>query len=174
MNEFIYLLLLGLSLSIDAFSVALNLGWQLGTKKTFATLVSIMHFIMPLLGAFFGSKIKVLLIFNTNYLFSIILIILAINTLINIKNKTIIKNINLLLLLILAISVSLDSFSLGIGMIFSSFNIILACFIFFFCSGLITYLGLILSKYLTTKYDTTFKIIGATLLLFLGIIHILM
>ncbi len=176
MNTILYLLILGFCLSIDAFSVSLNLGWQIKNKTKyfyFALLVGIMHFIMPILGAFLGTRIKPLIFIKTDLLMGIILLFIALTSIVNLYKEENILDLSNLSLIYLALGVSLDSFTVGIGLLFKNTNIILASFLFSICSFSFTYLGLFLGKYMSTKFEKNFKKLGITLLLLLGTIHIL-
>ena len=60
MKEILNILLIGIALSMDTFSLSLGVGtYNLEKKKclTLSLLVGLMHFIMPLLGNVVGDKI---------------------------------------------------------------------------------------------------------------------
>lgn len=176
MNIF-YLFLMGLSLSLDAFSCALSLGsLNISVKKSWimSLIVGIFHFFMPIMGAFLGSKIKPILFIDSNIILGLILLIICIDLLYHyFKNEEIEFNLNLIGILLFALGVSLDAFSLGIGLVLTNYNIFIAGIIFAICSFSLTYLGLTIGKYSKELLGKYSKILGICLLLYLSIIHLL-
>ena len=177
MEKSIYLLTLGFCLGIDAFSISLNIYWQIKKKGYivfFISLISIFHFFMPVLGSLLASYLKSIFYLPTNIIIGTIFLLLAINSFSNLKKEDSgIKYMNMLFLLSVAVGVRLDSFSTRIVLYFERISVIKAGIIFSFCSGTMTSLGLILGKYMSQTFDNTFKKIGITILLILGAIHIL-
>ncbi len=176
MIKLLYIFLLGIILSIDAFSVALNIGWQINNKKkelVLCAVVGIFHLIMPLCGGFLASKIEKIVTFNTNVFMGIVLLFIGVISIFNLKENRQAKSLSLFTIISIAISVSLDSFSLGMALYVNQYNILLCGVVFSICSSLITLSGVFLSKYLSNLFEKNFKIVGILLLLFLGIIHIL-
>ncbi len=177
MSIIISLLLIGISLSMDTFSVSLSIG-TLNIPKyqilLLSTIVGILHFIMPIIGCFFGSKITILLNINSNYLLGIILLFIAIEMIIEIlkKEKDTIK-LDILNLLLISFSVSLDSFSTGMGILAITNNLILASFIFSTSAFLFTILGCIIGKYSNERLGLYSNIIGIILLISIGVIHLI-
>ena len=69
MKEILNILLIGVALSMDTFSLSLGVGtYNLEKRKSLqlAILVGIMHFIMPLLGNVVGEKIMHFFELNSN------------------------------------------------------------------------------------------------------------
>ena len=177
MTNIISLIIISISLSIDALCICIYLSTTYinKLKRIYVIIqIGIFHFFMPILGAFFGGYIKSFIFISTKYILPIILLLLGINILIhykeNIKNK---NNYKYSYLFILALSVSLDSFSIGIGLLFSSYSLIMSPIFFSFFSMSFSYLGLLLGKYLDQKYHHKFKIISGILLIILSILHII-
>ena len=76
MNTFLTTLIIGISLSMDAFSLSLAYGMEPLNKKSkllLSTIVGIYHFIMPIIGRFLGLLIISYLPFNINILVFIII-----------------------------------------------------------------------------------------------------
>ena len=72
--------LIGIALSMDAYSVALSIGTTNLKKNRYYIIpitVSIMHFIMPLIGYYLGNIITSLININPKIIMTIILIYLA-------------------------------------------------------------------------------------------------
>ena len=176
MKEILNILLIGIALSMDTFSLSLGVGtYNLEKKKCvqLSLLVGIMHFIMPLLGNIIGLGIINLLNLASNIILGSVLIILGINLAIHyFKDETAEINLNLLGIIIFALSVSIDSFSVGLGINDITDNYFLASIIFALCSASFTYLGIIIGKYSNKIIGKYAIILGILLLLFLGIFHL--
>lgn len=177
MQELVSVIIIGISLSMDTFSLSLSLGPIIHNSK-YTTIVPIfvglLHFLMPILGNYLGIRIMILLKLASNILLGIILIIIGINLIINYFNdhETDMK-FNLINAIILAFSVSIDSFSVGLGISDITNNYLMASIVFAICSFSFTYLGLIIGKY-SHKYVGNFAtLLGIILLIVLGIYHLL-
>ncbi len=175
MKEIVSIFLIGISLSMDTFSLSLTLGTIKTSKRIFLLpiLVGIFHFFMPLIGNFLGFKIIDLLSITTNKLLGVILILLAINIFYHyFKEETINVNLSIIGLMLLALSVSIDSFSVGLGFSALTTHQVLASFIFSLCSSSFTYLGLTIGKYCTKHLGKLANFIGIIMLFILGLIHL--
>lgn len=177
MSIIISLLLIGISLSMDTFSICLSIGTYGINKKItllLTFLVGIMHFIMPLFGNMLGSKMTNYLNINVNFLLGIILVFIAIEMIMSlIKNDKDYFDLNLINLFLISISVSLDSFSTGFGLNAIVDNKIIAGVFFSICAASFTFLGLLIGKYGKEKLGIYSNIIGIIILLIIGISHIL-
>ena len=177
MREIVSILLIGISLSMDTFSLSLTIGslnYKTKLLKILPLMVGIFHFLMPLFGNYIG--IKMVEIFNIagNVILGIVLITLGVNLAIHyFKDEKVELNINLLSVIMFAFSVSIDSFSVGLGINEITRNNILSSLIFALCSSTFTYLGLLIGKYSNKLIGKYAIILGITLLLFLGIFHLL-
>lgn len=92
MQEIVSILLIGISLSMDTFSLSLSVG-SIANKnnliKILPLFVGIFHFFMPLLGNFIGLSIIKLLDLASNVILGTVLIVLGINLAIHyIKDET--------------------------------------------------------------------------------------
>lgn len=175
MKELVSILLIGISLSMDTFSLSLSLGTLKSNNRLFILpiFVGILHFFMPLLGNLLGLKIISLLSLTTNKILGLILIILAINIAIHFfKEEKVELKLSYLSLILLAASVSIDSFSVGLGISALTNKYYYASLIFAICSLSFTYLGLTIGKYCSKRLGKYANIMGILLLLILGIIHI--
>ena len=160
--EIISLIIIGLSLSIDAFTLSLTYGILNIPKKTIfltSILVGICHFIMPLLGHNLGDLISCIININSKYILITVLLIILIETCKSLKEEETEHN-----MLLFAILVSFDSFSLGIGIIYITHKIILASTIFSILSCIFTMLGFILGKIVGTDLGKKAKILGIIML----------
>ena len=176
MSIIISLLMIGVSLSMDTFSISLSIGtFYINKTKTIflSFLVGIMHFFMPLFGTILGVKITTFLNINVNFLLGIILLIIGIEMIIElIKPDEKNFNLNIFNMILVSISVSLDSFSTGLGLHAITNNFILSGIIFSVCAASFTFLGLLIGKYSSKKIGIFANILGIIILFILGFIHI--
>lgn len=169
------IILIGLSLSMDAFSLALFYGSKGINGKNIIKLsisVGIFHFIMPLIGYFIGIFIFDLIKIKTGLIIFIILSIIGVEMIIDsFKEK---KEISLYTIEILGFSlaVSIDSFSVGIGLTGIVENLIISPIIFAIMSLSFTYLGLKIGKVLNNRFGNYATIFGGILLILIGITYI--
>ncbi len=171
------IILIGIALSMDTFSLSLGIGiFKRDRKIAFklAVVVGCMHFIMPFLGMILGTGLIKLLEINIDILLGFILILISIQMLIDMVKKEENKfNLSNLGILLFALGVSLDSFSVGIGIKAITDNIYLAMGIFAICSFMFTYIGIIIGEYANKIMGTYANIIGIIILFILGLVHII-
>ena len=175
MREIVSILLIGISLSMDTFSLSLTLGTVSENKliKILPLFVGIFHFFMPILGNIIGITLINLLDLASNIILGTVLIVLGINLAIHyFKDETADINLNILGIIIFALSVSIDSFSVGLGINDITNNYYIASIIFALCSAAFTYLGIIIGKYSSKLIGKYAIILGIFLLLILGIFHL--
>ena len=174
--KIITIILIAISLSMDAFSLALIYGTQGISKKDkiiLAIIVGIYHFIMPLIGLTMGKYIENKLIFEPTLIVGIILSLIAIEMIISsFKDKEETFLISIFGYLIFGLSVSIDSLTTGIGLPIITTNYLGTSLIFSITSLTFTYLGLNLGNTLNKKYGKLSTLIGGLILLTIGIIYI--
>ena len=177
MKEILNILLIGIALSMDTFSLSLGVGtYNLEKKKCIelSLLVGLMHFIMPLLGNIVGEQIMHFFELNSNLFLGCILLFIAGNLLVGMIKKEEDTNVDLSLvgMLLFAFGVSIDAFSTGLALTAITQNKILAMTLFSLTSFTFTYFGLNIGKYVSKKLGNKASILGFILLLTLGIFHI--
>ena len=169
MKELLILLIIGISLSIDAFSVSTCIGiYNLPTKKILNTslTVGLFHFFMPILGLFIGNIILKYIIIDLDILLAIIISLIGIEMIISsIKKEDNTMLLSLLSFILFAFSVSIDSFSVGIGLKGINNNYLQVSIIFSLCSFIFTYVGLILGTKLNDLVGRYAKTIGGIILI---------
>lgn len=177
MNTFFTLLLIGISLSMDAFSLSLVYGTYGLLKKDVVLLsliVGIFHFIMPLFGLLFGNILSNYFILSFNKVIGIIFGIIGIEMIMSsIQNKDVKLLYSFLGFIMFAFSVSIDSFTCGIGIKAISNSYLYVSTIFMLCSSIFTYIGLIFGNRLSKKFGDVATGIGGLLLILLGIYYLL-
>lgn len=175
MDTFFTTLIIGISLSMDAFSLALIYGTQSISKKNkiiLSIIVGIYHFVMPLLGVFLGNIILKYLVINLSIVVSIIFLFIGIEMIVSsIKDDSHDFVVSIFGFLIFGLSVSIDSFTTGIGLNVINNNYLEVSSIFCIVSGSFTYLGLILGNKLGSIFGKLSTIIGGVILIILGIIY---
>lgn len=175
MDTFFTTLIIGISLSMDAFSLALIYGTQSISKRNkiiLSIIVGIYHFVMPLLGVFLGNVILKYLVINLSIVVSIIFLFIGIEMIISsIKDDSHDFVVSIFGFLIFGLSVSIDSFTTGIGLNVINNNYLEVSSIFCIVSGSFTYLGLILGNKLGSIFGKLSTIIGGVILIILGIIY---
>lgn len=177
MNSFFTILLIGISLSMDAFSLALVYGMtNLNQKQkiSLSLIVGIYHFIMPLIGLQFGSLINKINIISIDLIASIILAYIGIDLIISNYTKNEDKlTISIIGFLLFGLSVSIDSLSVGIGLKAITNSYYLSSIIFSITSCLFTYLGLIIGNSLGKKIGSYSKITGGIILIIIAIVTLI-
>jgi len=173
MNTLFTILLIGISLSMDTFSLSLCYG-TLNISKTkrilLSTIVGIFHFFMPLLGLTIGNMIINKIIIDGKYIVLIILSLIGIDMILSSfkdEEKKVLTSIWGITLF--AFSVSIDSFSTGLGLNLITNNILGAVIIFSLTSAIFTYLGVKLGTKLNEKFGKISNIIGGSVLILIGI-----
>ncbi len=165
----ITLIIIGLSLSMDAFTLSLAYGLINIPKKTIlltSLTVGIFHFIMPLIGSYIGYILTDLIHVNNKYILITVLIIILIEMIKSLKEEKEECKLNFINIIIFSFLVSFDSFSIGIGIKYITNNIFIGAGIFSLLSCLFTFLGFYLGKYLSQKVEKYAKIIGIILISF--------
>lgn len=167
--------LIGLALSMDAFSLSLSIGTNKINnfdKIKISIIIALMHFIMPLTGVIIGINIFNKMKINTDIILIIIFIIVGITMLLEKEENRKILNYNLFTIFLLALGVSFDSFSIGLGLNFITNNIFLSICIFALCSGVISYIGFYIGEYCVYLFKSKASYIGVLILFALAIVKI--
>lgn len=171
----IEILIIGIVLSIDAFSIAIPLSLiEKGNIKYFPIIVGIFHFIFPIFGNFFGILVKSIISINSSYLMIGIYIYLILDIIFQKDNNE--KNndkLNFIKIILISFSVSIDSFTIGIGLNLIISKLIIVSMIFSIMAYSFTKLGLLIGYKLKDKINSCVKIISLVLLFSLLIRHII-
>ena len=171
MNLFL-VILIAISLSMDAFSLSLAYG-TLGINKKDKYLISIItgvfHFFMPILGIFIGNIIFNLIRIDPDILIFIILSFIGIEMIISSFKKEEVKVMKLPEFFLFAFAVSIDSFSVGITFTRSVENVLISPFIFSLTSFIFTYVGLSLGNKIARLAGKLSTIVGGIILIIIGL-----
>lgn len=173
MSSFFTILLIGISLSMDAFSLSLVYGMIGMSKKNkvfLSVIVGLYHFIMPLIGLTFGTILDNINIISIDIIASIILIYIGIDLIISNSKKEDKLEITKTGFFLFGLSVSIDSLTVGIGLKAITDNYLLSSTIFSLSSLIFTYLGLTLGNIIGNKIGTYSKTIGGIVLIVIAIL----
>lgn len=173
----IIVLLIAVSLSMDAFSLSLAYG-TLNIEKEKRILISIVvgiyHFIMPLLGMLVGYKIINLLPIKPENAVFFILSIIGIQMIIEtFKEERSISILKFSEILLFGFAVSLDSFSVGIGLNTIYENPLISAIVFSITSLIFTYLGLFFGKKINESIGKISTLLGGIGLIVIGFIYLI-
>lgn len=174
---YIMILMIAVSLSMDAFSLSLAYGTLNQTKKEMIKLsiiVGVYHFFMPIIGMLFGVTLLHIFPIHPNIIVCIVLGFIGLNMIIeSFKQETDIKNLTTTEMLLFGLAVSLDSFSVGIGMKAITNNWLLGSITFSLSSTIFTFLGLNLGKKINQMIGRISTIVGGIVLIIIGILYLI-
>lgn len=174
--EIIALFIIAISLSMDAFSLALIYGTGGINKKDkffLSFIVGTCHFIMPLIGLLIGNIIISKINFNPDIIVGVILFLIGLEmTISSFKDKKEPILYSTYGYFIFGLSVSIDSLTTGIGLMGITSHPLLASIIFALTSFCFTYLGLNLGNFLNIKYGKIATTIGGIILILVSIFYI--
>ena len=177
MNVFFTCVLIGISLSMDAFSLALLYGTYGLSKKDelmLSTIVGLFHFFMPLIGLRIGGLLDSYFAFNFNFVVGIIFTIIGFEMIMSsLKEEDIKFIVNIVSFLLFGFSVSIDSFTTGIGLKAINDNYFEVSFIFMLCSAIFTFLGLTFGNRLSRRFGNIATISGGVMLIGLAIYYVI-
>lgn len=165
--------LMAVSLSMDAFSLALVYG-TLGMSKKYKIFLSIIvgmyHFVMPLLGMFLGEIILSLFNFNYDILVFLILTFIGAEMVVNsFKSEDEVSSLKVSDLFLFGLAVSIDSFTLGITLPSLKVSKVISPFIFALVSCLFTFIGLSIGNKIQKLLGKVATIIGGVILILIGV-----
>ena len=175
--EFLLIIIIAVSLSMDAFSLSLAYGTLDIRKKQIyllSIIVGLFHFFMPQIGLFIGNNFFNIIKINPQIITFLILTIIGLEMIYEtFKEK---ENTNLIKirdLLLFAFAVSIDGFSIGLTLTNINKNYILSSLTFAIISSLFTFLGLKLGNKLKQLIGKLSTILGGIALIIIGILYII-
>lgn len=171
MSKILIYFFIGISLSIDAFSLSLALGTIIKKKQRiilFPIIVGIFHFIMTSTGNKIGYLLSEIAKLPLKKISGIIFIYLAIETYQNKNKSEEIKVFSLFKQICVAFLVSIDSILVGLAYGVKREKIILAAIIFLVESSFFTYLGIKIGDKIQKNIDNYSTYFGTIILLLIG------
>lgn len=169
-------IMIAISLSMDAFSLSLAYG-TLNLEKRYMKILSIIvgtyHFVMPLLGMLIGNSILQILPISTNKIVFVVLFLIGVEMIIeSFKEEQTVSLMKLSELLIFGLAVSLDSFSVGLGLSAIYKNPLVCSLIFSISASLFTYTGLYLGKKINKRIGKISTLIGGLILILIALLYL--
>lgn len=168
----IEIVLIGLSLSMDAFTISICKGIKNNSFKSgiITTLFfSIFQFIMPIIGYYLGNILSNKIINYHSYFSSILLIIIGILMIKEERYDDINNKLDYKELILLSIATSIDALVIGLSFSFNDTNIFIASIIIGIVTFLICNIGYYLGSLLNKKIHQYANIIGGITLIIIGI-----
>ncbi len=173
----VMVIIIAVSLSMDAFSLSLaygTLNMEAKEMKLLAIIVGIYHFLMPLIGMWIGNKIVSFLPISPDIVVFLVLLVIGIQMIVESFKQT--REVSLMKfseLLIFGLAVSIDSFSVGLGLRAIYSKPLICSLIFSISSFLFTYIGLYLGKKINDMIGRISTRIGGMALILIGILYLL-
>lgn len=170
-------LFVGISLSLDAFTVSVLKGF-LKNKINLKFIITIAFYfglfqgIMPMLGYFIGKSMYDVISLYDHYIILILFSILGLNMIISTKKEDISvksESINFKEMILLSIATSIDAFTVGITFTFLTNNIFLLSFEIALVTFIICFLGVLIGHKAGTYFSSKVNLIGGITLIILGI-----
>lgn len=170
MSLFIYFFV-GLSLSVDAFSIALALSASTGGKVNYLLpiTVGIFHFIMPIIGSYISLLFINILLDKANTIIAIVFLILALEIYHSKDTQKSLIIDNILTIIIISVTVSLDSLLVGLALSLKEINIYVMSFIFSLVSSTLTVIGINIGVKLKNRHHNLANYVGIGILVVLAI-----
>ena len=173
----ILIFIIAVSLSMDAFSLALVYGTISMTKKEIEILsiiVGIYHLLMPIFGMVIGKFISNVMHISGDLIVLVIFSFIGVNMIIeSFKKEETVKKMKIGEMVLFGLAVSIDSFSVGVGINNISNNFLLCSCIFSITSFVFTYIGLKLGNKLNQLIGKVATLTGGIMLVILGLIYII-
>lgn len=173
----ITIFLIGVGLSMDAFSVAICKGLSM-SKISFKKMIivglyfGIFQAIMPLLGFLLGSSFYSFVDRVDHYLSFILLSIIGINMIKEAffsKNEVSDDSLKFKSMIGLAIATSIDALAVGVTFSFEDVNIFLAITIIGITTFILSSLGVKIGHVFGNKYKSKAQVLGGIILIIIGI-----
>lgn len=171
------LIITAVSLSMDAFSLSLlygTLGMRREDKFILSFIVGFFHFVMPLLGRFFGNFLFNFIDISPDLIVCIILSFIGTQMVLSSFGER--EDVHLMKFseyFLFAFAVSIDSFSVGITFTNMSYNVLISSFMFSFFSFFFTLFGLLIGNKIEKLVGKLSTLIGGTILIIVGISFII-
>lgn len=167
------ILLVGVSLSCDAFAVAFSKGMSIKDIKLYHALIVGVYFgtfqgLMPFFGYLLSSSLSIYLVRFSHLIGFIILFLIGISMF----KESIEKQNNLLnfkTMIPLSIGTSIDALAVGLTLPFMVSNVILPCFIIGIITFILSSLGVIFANKIKDKINISPQKVGGLILIFISL-----
>lgn len=178
MGQFLTLLIIAVALGFDAFSLGLGIGLKgirLLDILKLGVVIGLFHIIMPIGGLLTGQFVSGLLGNVATTAAGVLLLLLGGHMIYSSIRGEEVPSFNhrsSVGLLVLALSVSVDAFSVGVTLGMFSADLWLTILLFGFFGAVMSMLGLLLGRKVSSKLGEYGEAIGGAILLVFGILFI--
>lgn len=174
--KIIDLILISISLAMDATSVALVKGLSMKYYSLYKSIVIALYFstfqiLMPIIGYLFGSYLGSNLNIYSHIISFILLVLLGISMIRESYNtySDIDDSISFSSMIIPSIATSIDALCIGITFSLLNVNIFISSIIIFVITFILVFIGVIIGNIFGIKYKNKSQILGGIILIILGI-----
>lgn len=173
----IEILLLGISLSMDAFAVSICKGLSMKKINWKKAIIIGLYFgifqaLMPIIGYFLGSAFESFVTSIDHWIAFVLLALIGGNMIREAvgeeKQENCNDNVDFRTMIILAIATSIDALAVGITFAFLNVNLPLAVSIIGLTTFIISLIGVKIGNKFGSKYEKKAQIAGGVVLIFLG------
>ena len=168
------LLIISISLAMDAFSVSMCKGFSIKKNiKKYAFIIalsfSLFQMFMPLLGYYLGNILSIYFLKYNKLIAFILLSIISFNMIKeSFSNTKLNDSLNLKELFGLSIATSIDAFSIGITFSLFKINLFFTIILIGIITYILSFIGVILGKIIGNKFEKISEIIGGIVLLIIS------
>lgn len=171
--DFIELVIIGISLSMDAVAVSICKGLSIKKLTRNSILIisgyfSIFQALMPMIGYILGTTFEKYIVSIDHWVAFLILLIIGINMLRSINNNNLNDNIDFLSMLPLALATSIDALAVGVTLAFLDSNIFISSLVIGIVTFILTFLGVIIGNKFGNKYEKLSQTLGGVILIILS------
>lgn len=166
------LLLTGISLALDAFTISICKGLSNNKKKDgiiISFFFGLFQFIMPIIGNYIGNVFNEKIIYFNPYISIILLIIIGILMLTEKNDNVIPTSLKFGELFLLSIATSIDALVIGISFSFLKIDILSSSILIGIITFIMCILGYYLGNYFNKKIGKYSNLISGIIIILLGI-----
>ena len=169
------LVIISISLSMDAFSVSICKGLQINKNiKKYALILalsfSIFQMLMPLIGYFLGNNLNTYFFKFNKLIAFILLFIIGINMIKEAFESNIVDNkLTFKELLALSIATSIDAFSVGLTFSLFQVKLPLAILLIGIITFIVCFIGVLIGKIIGNKYEKISELFGGIVLIIMSL-----
>ena len=169
------IILIGISLSMDAFAVSICKGMSIYNNKYIKALIISLFFglfqaIMPIIGYFIGNTFHDLIISIDHWIAFALLLFIGIKMIKNaiLNENSIDDNISIKTILPLSIATSIDALIVGITLSFLNVNMFFSSSVIGFITFMLCFIGVIIGNKAGQRLGIKSQILGGFILIVLG------
>lgn len=170
---FFEIIIISISLSMDAFVVSICKGLTINKNYKNALIISLyfglFQAFMPIIGYLLGSKINGIQSFD-HYVIFILLLIIGLNMIIESNNKDSFDDkLDIKTMIALALATSIDALAVGITFAFLKVKIVSSILIIGIITSIFSFIGVLIGNKFSNKFNKNARILGGVLLILMGI-----